>query len=312
LPLRLATYAMGTRFELVLDGADEPRLRAAGEEALFEIEDADRRLSLFRRDSLLSHLARSAAARPGEWVRLDADTYALLELCVAVHRASDGAFDPTVAPLMRALGLHDERSQAPRLDLESSRATVGGDALELDPRGRRARLFRPGAHLDLGAIGKGHALDLAARALREQGIERALLHGGTSSVAALGAPPGAAAWRVRLGAGPDAPVAALRDSSLSLSSPSGRTVAGERGELVGHVLDPKSGRPARRFAAVAVVTPCAAQADAWSTAALVGGPRLVPAGIECWTAVDSGGTLRWTPHALGRSCIALPQPQPTR
>ena len=303
---------MGTRFELVLDGGDEPRLRAAGEEALFEIEDADRRLSLFRRDSLLSHLARSAAARPSQWVRLDADTYALLELCRDVHRASAGAFDPTVAPLMRALGLHDERSQAPLCDLESSRARVGGDALELDPSGRRARLARPGAHLDLGAIGKGHALDLAARALREHGVERALLHGGTSSVVALGAPPLAAAWRVRLGSGPGAPVAALRDTSLSLSAPLGRTVAGEGGAVVGHVLDPRSGRPARRFAAVAVVTPCAAAADAWSTAVLVGGPELAPPGVECWTAADLGESLRWTHRSPGRPCIALPQPQPIR
>ena len=60
MPLRLATRAMGTRFELVLDGDDETRLRAAGEEALFEIEEVDRRLSLFRRDSLLSHIMRTA------------------------------------------------------------------------------------------------------------------------------------------------------------------------------------------------------------------------------------------------------------
>ncbi|MDA1267108.1 MAG: hypothetical protein O2816_18670, partial [Planctomycetota bacterium] len=62
--LRLATHAMGTRFELVLGGENSPQRRAAGEQALFELEQIDRRLSLFRRDSLLAHVNRTAGAKP--------------------------------------------------------------------------------------------------------------------------------------------------------------------------------------------------------------------------------------------------------
>ena len=115
--VRLALHAMGTRFELVLEGENdgpltEAHLRAAGEEALEEVELLDARLSLFRRDSLLSHIQRNAATQP---VGIDPDTFSLFELCADVCSASQGAFDPTVAPLMRAYGLHDETTSAPSL-----------------------------------------------------------------------------------------------------------------------------------------------------------------------------------------------------
>ena len=277
MPLRLATHACGTRFELVL-GGESPRLRAAGEAALRAVEDVDRRLSLFRRDSLLAHVCRTAARTP---VRLDADTFELLELCAAVHRASGGAFDPTVAPLMRALALHGTRSQAPDVPPAEARARVGFDAVRLDAATRRVALDRDGVWLDLGAVGKGHALDLAARELREAGVARALLHGGTSTVLALGAPPDAEGWRVRIGSGPEAPVVVLRDAALSVSAPRAGT---------DHVLDPRTGAPsaAARYAAVlttgALAADAAARADAWSTALLATGDAdAVPGDLETLT-----------------------------
>ena len=81
---------MGTRFELVLAGGDPVHLRAAGEEALRLIEETDQRLSLFRRDSQLAHINRTAYARD---VRLDLDTFDLLAVADLVARATGGAFD---------------------------------------------------------------------------------------------------------------------------------------------------------------------------------------------------------------------------
>ena len=120
--LRLATHAMGTRFELVLpaEGLDEPNLRAAGEEALLEIEDCDRRLSLFRRDSLVAEINRRAAAHA---VRVDPDTARLLALCERVWRDSRGAFDPSVAPLMEAAGFRGPE-RAARTSAAEARAVA--------------------------------------------------------------------------------------------------------------------------------------------------------------------------------------------
>ena len=223
---------MGTRFELVFpDG--EPA-RAAGETALEEIEACHARFSRFDGASLLNHILRIGAEEP---VPLDADSYALFEDAVRVWRESEGAFDPTV----------------PHRDM---------DAIELDPRTCRIRLTRPVARLDLGAIAKGHALDLAARALRDHGITSAFLHGGTSSAAGIGTPPGEPGWRVALNGGGEV---LLRDQALSVSAV---------WEGNPHpTLDPRTGAPLPPSPRAAVIGPSARLADAWSTAVLVLGGR---------------------------------------
>ncbi|HYD02310.1 MAG TPA: FAD:protein FMN transferase, partial [Phycisphaerales bacterium] len=113
--------------------------------------------------------------------------------------------------------------------------------------------------LDFGAIGKGWALDRAARVLREHGVTRALLHGGTSSVVTLGGP-----WRVALD---DRAAVDLTDASLGVSAPAGRTI-GRGADVRGHILDPRTGRSATTLGA-AVSGPSAAVCDAWSTALVV-------------------------------------------
>lgn len=257
--LRLATHAMATRFELVLpcnDGVDESRLRAAAEAALEEIEECDRRLSAFRRDSLVSHINRVGYEHA---VRLDEDTFALFADSLEVHRASAGALDIGLGVAMSSAGF---RADEPGEDLG---VPAEGQAFELDPEEQSVRLLRSGAAIDLGAVGKGHALDAASRCLREAGVECALLHGGTSTVQALGSPPGLPAWKVAIEDGPGAPVACLVDAALSVSAPHGRL--NSRGQ--GHLLDPHSGAPVERDGLVAVISESARVSDLWSTALFV-------------------------------------------
>jgi thiamine biosynthesis lipoprotein len=252
---RLATAAMGTRFELVLEARDAAHARAAGETALEEIERCDARWSVFRSDSLLSRVNREAFAHD---VALDGVTFELLEACLRFQQATQGAFDIAVGARMREF-----RSGA------LSPATERCGAFELDAARRSVRFTREGTSLDLGAIAKGEALERAAEVLREAGVERALLHGGTSSVLALGAPSGASGWRVQLaGFDADSSNLDLCERALSVSAPHGRTLrVGER--TLGHVLDPHSGAPLPPFARCAVLGPSARECEAWSTAALV-------------------------------------------
>jgi thiamine biosynthesis lipoprotein len=276
--VRLGLDAMRTRFEIVLAGGDERRLRDAGEAALAEIDEAEARLSLFRRDSLLAHINRAAAH---EVVRVDGETFGLLRLCREVWALSDGAFDPTVAGDMTRLGLHEGAAIA-----QAGVLGRGFDAVTLDEAACGVRFTRAVA-LDLGGVAKGHALDLAGRVVREAGVEAALLHGGTSSVVAIGAPPGRAGWEVGIRGteGREAgsmPRVVLRDRALGVSAHRGRRAGG-----VTHVLDPRTGEPAGRSCEVAAVTArTGAMADAWSTAGLVAGgrPRLMPDGVE-WVAL---------------------------
>lgn len=262
----LARHAMATRFELVLVGTDESFLRAAGEEALDEIERLEGQLSRFRPESEISGINAHAAARP---VPLEPRLFALLERAQALSEATDGAFDPTLAPLLECWSATTgERPDPARL--AAARARVGIRAVSLDPIARTIRFPQAGMALDLGAIGKGYAIDRAVELLRQAGVAAALLHGGTSTAYGLGAPPGAAGWRVavREPLGREGFVASvvLRDRALSVSAGHGRTL-GSAG--VAHVLDPRSGEPVTANLLAAVLAPSATDTDALSTALLV-------------------------------------------
>lgn len=262
-PLRLAAGAMGTRFELVLlDGRGD--LRAAGEAAVETIETWHRRLSRFAPDSLVSHINREASRGP---VRLDRDTFELLHDAVTVWRASEGAFDITIAPAMTRAGHAD--SAVPALG-----APVDAGTLRLDPDTWTIAFTGPPVSIDLGGIGKGHALDCAARTLRQAGVTSALLHAGTSSILAIGAPGRSDGWRIELPSASGNRSIALRDAAISVSDPGG-PVAARRSAP--HILDPRDGRPVRRTVRATVIGPSARLADAWSTALAVRGSA--PAGF---------------------------------
>jgi thiamine biosynthesis lipoprotein len=164
---------------------------------------------------------------------------------------------------------------------------VGIHQVEFNPADRTLRFARPGVRLDLGAIGKGYAVDAAVEILREAGVTRALVHGGTSTVYGLGAPADGEAWTIALprpeigpeflapGAAPgpdqlDAVLARvpLRDASLSVSAAWGRSFE-SGGRAYGHVMDPRRGGPVEGAVLAAVVGPSATDTDALSTALLV-------------------------------------------
>lgn len=146
--------------------------------------------------------------------------------------------------------------------------------------------------IDLGAIGKGYAIERAAEILRENGITSALLHGGTSTVYAIGHPPDARHWEIALEQPPDPiaggeapPPVALRDEAMSVSAIWGRAFQAN-GKRYGHVLDPRTGYPAKAALLAAVVSRSATETDALSTALLIEG-RL-PAGIRTVVVSERG------------------------
>lgn len=271
---RLACRAMGTRFELVLYGADAVRLRAAGEEALAEIERLDAQLSLYHPPSELRGLNARAAREP---VALEPRFFRLLQRAKQLGIETEGAFDLTVAPLLECWGFRGGTGAYPDpATVEAVRQKVGWSLLELDESNLTVRFRCPGVRLDLGAIGKGYALERAAAILEDHGVRRALLHGGTSSVYGLGSPPEASAWEVAI----DHPLCSgiplarvgLRDQALSVSAVTGKFFLWE-GQRFGHIVDPRTGWPVREALLAAVVLPSPTDAEAWSTALLVLGPE---------------------------------------
>jgi thiamine biosynthesis lipoprotein len=288
--LVLALEAMATRFELWLHGDDDGRLRAVGEAALAEIECAEAQLSRYRPASEIAWINARAG---GEAVRVDGRVFALLARCAEIWRLTDGAFDVTVGPLLRAWGFVGGSGAFPAAAArERARQLVGMDAVELDEAAGTVRLTRPGMELDLGSVGKGYAVDRAVAVLEEHGLSCALLHGGTSSIHVIGRPASGRPWRVAWRVSDDRDEVRILDPdrpALAVSAAHGKGFSAADGWR-GHVLDPALGEPTRRAASACVTGRSSLVCDALSTALLVHGDgwrstlgERFP-GYEGWTA----------------------------
>jgi thiamine biosynthesis lipoprotein len=308
--VKLARNAMATRFEIVLHGSNEVALRAAGEEALGEIDRLEEQLSLYRPTSEIAHVNARAAQEP---VRITPSLFALLERAQKLHAETGGAFDITIAPLVRCWGFMGGTGHLPSpAELAEARGKVGMHLVQLDAERFTVQFACEGVMLDLGAIGKGYAIERAVEILHDAGVSSALIHGGTSTVYGLGQPPEDERWKVavenpenRMGAQPGdeirpltptlfpadgerekigpspsdrereknhqpLAVVCLRNEALSVSAIWGRCFQAD-GKTFGHVLDPRTGQPVERAVLAAVVLPSATETDALSTALLTRG-----------------------------------------
>lgn len=272
--VRVAVEAMATRFELVMHGGDPVRLRAAGEEALAEIERLDAQLSAFRPASDISWINARAAKAP---VEVEPRLFALLDRCRALSALTGGAFDITVAPLVCVWNFDGKPGVVPDEKARTAAtASVGWAGLFLDRASSTVRFAKPAMRLDLGAVGRGYAIDRAIEILRGHGVTSALLHGGTGSAHAIGRSNGVA-WNVAWEPSPgESRRFALENSALSVSAIHGKSfVAG--GRTYGHVIDPRSGHPTSAARSAVVVGPGSLECDALSTALLVQGSAWLPA-----------------------------------
>ena len=275
---------MATRFEIALHGDNPVALRAAGEEALDEIDRLEAQLSLYRAGSELARLNREAHERP---VRVTPGLFRLLARAVEFSRQTGGAFDITIAPLVRVWGFMGGtgiEALPDRAAIEEARAKVGSQFIELDENRLTVRFTCSGLMMDLGAIGKGHAVDRAAATLRAAGVQNALIHGGTSTSMALGRQPDGSTWKVAVispnqdSSAKPLTVVELEDESLSVSAVWGRSVRiGEK--TYGHIIDPRTGQPADGARLTAVALPTSTETDALSTALLTA-PDLMDAMVK--------------------------------
>jgi thiamine biosynthesis lipoprotein len=262
---------MACRFE-VLVPADRPAHVAAARAALAHAERIEAAWSVFSQDSVLSRVNREAADGP---VDVDDELLALLERAAAWCAATEGAFDITATPLSRCWRWLERAGAVPSSTaIADARTRVGGHLVSLARRpdagnGGTVRFARPGVELNLGAIGKGYAVGRIAAAVAADGVRTALVSAGDSSVEAVGAPRGG--WEIAL-RGQGARLWLTAGALATSGAAEQGIVAG--GVRLGHVLDPRTGWPAAGVSRVTVATADAADADALSTALLIGGPAL--------------------------------------
>ncbi|MGD8534957.1 MAG: FAD:protein FMN transferase [Candidatus Aminicenantes bacterium] len=263
---RFAHQAMGTTFELLISGKNETYGGQASQAVFSEI---DRIENLFSRFNPGSDIGQINNLKPGQSLLVGIETYECLQTAASIRSQTRGAFDVNIGSLVKYR----------KDDVPESRKLNTGIMEHIDlfrtSQGYMVKIRQKEAgdqerymQLDLGGIGKGYALDKTLEILSDWDIDNALIHGGTSSALAVGVPPdspiGNKGWPVGIGGAWECAQSPkefiLKDRALSGS---GTEVKGK------HIIDPKTGRPAKGHLAAWVSHPSAAVSDALSTAFMV-------------------------------------------
>lgn len=262
-------YVMGTVFEIAAYDQTSEHASVALESAFQEIVRVDNLLSNYKTDSALSHLNRSAHFHAE---KVPSDLYRVVEQSVRFSALSGGKFDISIAPLVDLWKAAIAGEDAPSLAKQkAARACVGYEKIELTPPDQ-ITFHSSCMRLDLGAIGKGYAVDRAAEVLRSSGIRNALINAGGSTILAMGSPPDQSAWLVHLRDPSHQvdPQVMLRDESVSTSEQTAPSLLGDA--TAGHIIDPDTGTPLQTEFAVSVIAQTGMISDALSTTSLLLGP----------------------------------------
>lgn len=265
---------MGSKVQITLYATDEASAKRGAAAAFARVAELDALMSDYRPTSELMRLCHKAGGGP---VPVSEDLFLVLSRAQEVSRRSDGAFDVTVGPIVKLWRRARKSFLMPDPDdLAKARALVGWQMVKLDEKARTVELVKPGMLLDLGGIAKGYAADAALKALRQHGIDRALV-ALSGDIAASGPPPGEEGWKVGLAPlegtrTPPTRFILLKDAAVSTSGDAEQYVEID-GKRYSHIVDPKTGLGLVGRVGVTVHARDGTTADVLATAACVLGPE---------------------------------------
>ena len=265
---------MGTLVSVTAVAGAEDVARAAVEAAFGAVARVEGLMSLHDEASELSLV--NAGVGEG-LVAVSAETFSVLEAALGYCEASGGAFDVTVGPLVRAWGFYrsGEAGVPPEVAIAALLPSVGWETVKLEPESRAVSFAREGMEIDLGAIAKGYAADVAAEAALAAGARAVLVDAGgdirCAGLTAQGCP-----WRIGVQhprrRGELVGVLEITDRAVTTSGDYERFFVYD-GVRYAHIIDPRTGWPvANGVESVTVLAPTAMQADALSTSLFVLGP----------------------------------------
>jgi len=264
--------AMGTVFSLVAYGRDEAFLSEVANEVFEEIDRLDAQMSNYQPQSELSTINREAAEQP---VLVEPRLFALLQYAMKGSADSGGDFDVTVGPLMKLWGFFRGQGRLPtQPEITDVLKRIGYQHVHLDSEHRTVRFDVSGMEIDLGGIAKGYAVDKAADILRDNGVPAALISGSTSSIYALGAPPGERGWKVTVRdpfeEGKPADVLYLKNFALSTSGSYEKffTIGGK---TYCHIMNPHTGWPVENMLSTVAAVPTGTESEVLTKVFFVGG-----------------------------------------
>jgi thiamine biosynthesis lipoprotein len=269
--LHVSRDAMACEFEIFFDPVRYPSGTDVAVVALDLVTALEEQMTAYRETSDVSRLNAIASFRA---VPVEAGLFQLFQKAKLLSQQTGGAFDITAGQLSKTWGFFRREGRLPTQgEINEALATVGFEQLTLHAESQAVQFQKPGMEINLGAIGKGYALDRAADLLQEKDLRDCLLHGGNSSVLARGNREGdSGGWTIALKhpLKPQERFAefVLRDQALGTSG-SGTQYFHHGGRRYGHIIDPRSGWPAEQILSSTVIAPTAAEADAISTSLYV-------------------------------------------
>ena len=265
---------MGVVFRIIVHANDAATAGKTVEAAFDRIRSLNAMMSDYDDDSELMQLSQRSADefdKTGElpWIKVSDDLFSVLESSKRLAGLSEGAFDITVAPVVRLWRRARRMGEPPKPEqLAKARELVGNDLWELDKKTQSVRLKKKGVRFDLGAIAKGYAVDRAFEILQAAGFDTVLVDAG-GDMRVGKAPPGG--WKIGIPESGDTMIS-LENRASATSGDTFRFVEFD-GVRYSHIIDPKTGYGLTAPFIVRVFAPTACEADALASACSVLGPE---------------------------------------
>jgi len=262
---------MGTFLEIHAYGHNAAIIDYAITRAFERVNDLESKISSWQEDSLVGRFNKE---RSSDRIMADDDTRMVFNQSLEIYHQSEGAFDITIGPLMSLWKIAEMNHLPPSpAEIEKAMGLIGMNRIIHDRADQTLTLPIPGMRIDLGGIGKGYALKVAAEVLEQSGMTRALLNFG-GQVLALDPPPGQSSWPVWI-RNPFQEKEVLMPINLTRASVA-TSSSQERffqfgNQKLNHILDPKTGFPSLGTASVSIIGKDPTSVDGWATALFIQG-----------------------------------------
>ena len=279
-------FLMGTLVEIKVVTDDPQEADVAMDRAFERMRTIEKEMTARHSGSWIERISREAVDRP---LRIPAELWRVIDTCQRYAILTNGAFDITVGPITRLWQFDKPLTEIPkREDVDEALRFVGFSGIHLNEQEGSIQLDRAGMGLDLGGAAKGYAVDKAVAVLKDLGIKAGIVNAGGDLIA-FGQKPGGKPWHIGIQdpeqSGRILGAILLKDEALVTSGDYERYII-YKGVKYHHIIDPKTGWPARGCKSVSVAYQNAFVADILSTALFVIGPEKGRALIEELTGVE--------------------------
>ncbi|WP_236002811.1 FAD:protein FMN transferase [Luteirhabdus pelagi] len=268
---------MGSRFEITVVAEDETQANAYIGMAVAEISRIEKLISSWDPNSQTSEINRNAGVKP---IMVSEELFALINRCQGLSKLTDGAFDITFASVDKIWKFDGSMTVMPsEEEITNSVQRIGFEKIVLNEAETSVYLPETGMKIGFGAIGKGYAADKAKALLQERGVKAGIINA-SGDMNTWGKQPSGDDWKVAITNPMDKNKAfallPIYDSAVVTSGNYEKYVMID-GERYSHIIDPRTGYPAKGIVSATIFAPKAELADALATATFVMG---IEAGID--------------------------------